>query len=1176
MPSDKEARKGALISSFWDSSFQKEGANDLAVWINYITTTVYELELLGEVVSEASKTTRLQFSLPIEIFREFKISHGSKVKSWDETVEDLRAYAMIAEVAKQLTQLSSSRAHRPSGSVFGATTAKREACRNFQRGACNKDDCIFSHADTGTAARATHAPCKHCGKDGHPPEKCWGKFPELRPARPDSKKKPVKNAEVVMQIVKDALDNGQTNISLQALLKALQNDPAKVFGFSVRQQQQAQEPRTGELANACDVQFPQVQAVREWAHELRLQQNEQPMVDVVEEEPDDPPASVYSVEEESDDSPPLLVSSSDSESCFSDEELGKIQVQSFATKPLSSTTSTAKISARNDRRARRPAHLFGGDSLLRRDSLADASDVSPQTVVSAAATTTIFSAAHPLQARNDEVPPVPGEELLVSDATTMLDSAAATPPTVFDESSSEGDVPQLMDLSSSDSDSARSRKWEQYEGSYFAKAARAKHLLFTGRLQHFGVASMLQAKVFSLKPADKNLICLDGGASVHITNNSSACFDKSLSTMEVMGVLGKPAPCTGKGNLHLQPFGDLPKVIITGAHVAEDFPFSFISESMLTEKGCTIIKKDKSGVVLDSKGHTLFKATLRDGLFFVDGQLLQSRSKISSQFLVSEVMGTVNLARSYASKAQDDLLMLTHRRHSHMEMLRCATAAGITLPPGYVFPICDSCVLGKSENHPHHKGANLKAQRRCQALHFDFCGPFPTTGIYGERYILAFIDGFTGYIWDFYPKSQTEFFEILDTLLRRLDNEFSKSCVSILRSDNAKVFKETQVVILCETRGIVQQFSAPYSQWQNGKAERAFGTILNMMRPSLFQSGLARSYWPFAAKLAVLAINRTPVDRADNIAKNFPPTYSKLERLHQMEIPTQMNGVYALGTLAFKHVDKDLRDKLDMKSKSCIYLGVDPKIKGAVMLPMDGGNISTTAVFTVNQLCFPLRLSTAVQASEEFKRDNGSDFQASPTIFWPPHQTSLAHLRDPRMDDPSPLPATSRSLREWQPSQQALENIANSAEKTWQPSTGKILIFSPISPQHAMDEDELVLLDSRVGSDYAFIYSVKNSAKLSALPMTRSQYQAATPSTFLKSKASVHAKYWGLGRKREVMSNLKFETKGPLLIKPPPGYIPIPTSFVYKNKYVGDEEIMPEDLPEKSWKARVGQRLHDD
>jgi len=381
----------------------------------------------------------------------------------------------------------------------------------------------------------------------------------------------------------------------------------------------------------------------------------------------------------------------------------------------------------------------------------------------------------------------------------------------------------------------------------------------------------------------------------------------------------------------------------------------------------------------------------------------------------------VNLSRSYASKAQDDLLMLTHRRHSHMDLLRCARAAGIALPPGYVLPICDSCVLGKSENHPHHKGANVKPQKRCQAVHFDFCGPFPTTGIYGERYILIFIDGFTGYVWDFYPKSQTEFFVILEALLLRLDNEFGKHCVSILRSDNAKVFKESPVQELCRSRGIVQQFSAPYSQWQNGKAERVFGTLLNLMRPALYQSGLAREYWPFAARLSVIAVNRTPVEGADNAQKGFPSMFSKLERLHQMEIPSQMNGVYALGTLAFKHVDSALRDKLDMKSKACIYLGVDPKIKGAVMLPMDGGSISTTAVFTVNQLCFPLRVSTAVQASDDFRKHNGSDFQVSPKIVWPAHETSIAHLRDPGMDEPSPLPTTKKSPREWQPSQAAGE-----------------------------------------------------------------------------------------------------------------------------------------------------------
>ena len=679
--------------------------------------------------------------------------------------------------------------------------------------------------------------------------------------------------------------------------------------------------------------------------------------------------------------------------------------------------------------------------------------------------------------------------------------------------------------------------------------------------------NMLQGRVLAITKPDRDLVCLDGGANLHIANNAKFCHGMQPSTMEVMGVLGSPTLCSGKGSLHLQPADALPVVILSGAHVVEGFPYSFISESLLTAKGCTIIKKDDFAVVLDPEGTVLFRASQHDGLFFVDGSLRKEQRPVSSQFSVTEEKGVVHVARSYASRTTDDLLMQAHRKHSHMEMGRCAVAAGITLPPGYVLPICDCCVLGKSEDHPHHKGANIQAQRRCQILHFDFCGTFPTTGLFGERYILAFIDGHTGFIWDFYPASQAEFYAILNALLLRLDNEFGKNCVSILRSDNAKVFKETQVVTLCEARGIVQQFSAPYSQWQNGKAERAFATILNMMRPSLYQSGLARAYWPYSARLAVTAINRTPVARGDNVKKGFPPNYSKLERLYHMEVPTQMNGVYPLGMLAFKHEDKDKRDKLDMKSKACIYLGVHPQIKGAVMLPLDGGSISTTAVFTVNQGCFPLKLSTVIAPTDKFRKENGTDVQESPAIYWPTHQASLDHLRDPRIDEPAPLAITTRTPREWQPSIQALENIATGADQAFR--AGKALMFSPIDPHQAMDVDEQLLLDRRVGSDYAYIYSVKNNVKAAVVPLSRTQYQAATPSTFIKSKASPHASFWGLARKREVVSNLRLETMGPLLAAPPPGYIAIPTAFVYKNKYVGDEMVLPSDLPEKSWKARV-------
>ena len=212
-----------------------------------------------------------------------------------------------------------------------------------------------------------------------------------------------------------------------------------------------------------------------------------------------------------------------------------------------------------------------------------------------------------------------------------------------------------------------------------------------------GRANMLLGRVLAIKKPDRDLVCLDGGANLHIANSAKFCHDKVPSTMEVAGVLGSPTPCTSKGSLRLQPADDLPTVILTGAHVVEEFPYSFISESLLTAKGCTIIKKDDFAVVLDPAGQILFRACLRDGLFFVSGTLREEQRP--SQFSVTEEKGVVQVARSYASRTTDDLLMQAHRKHSHMDMTRCAVAAGITLPAGYVLPICDCCVLGKSSHN---------------------------------------------------------------------------------------------------------------------------------------------------------------------------------------------------------------------------------------------------------------------------------------------------------------------------------------------------------------------------------------------------------------------------------------------------------------------------------------------
>jgi hypothetical protein len=238
MPSDTEARKAALISKFWAASFEVEGANDVALWINYISMSVHDLGMLGETISDASKVARLQTPLPLGIFREYKIANSSKGLEYKDAEANLREYAQIPEVAEQLRQLSTTRRHRPEGSIFGAATLPKEECRNFIKGKCDRGTfCRYSH---GGKSPSLKEGCKHCGRT-HESDKCWTKFPHLRPAKPRGDKfaHPKKDTEVVMQIITDAMDNGQQKIDLQTLLMALKKDQAaKLFTFAAQERKQ--------------------------------------------------------------------------------------------------------------------------------------------------------------------------------------------------------------------------------------------------------------------------------------------------------------------------------------------------------------------------------------------------------------------------------------------------------------------------------------------------------------------------------------------------------------------------------------------------------------------------------------------------------------------------------------------------------------------------------------------------------------------------------------------------------------------------------------------------------------------------------------------------------------------------------------------------------------------------
>ena len=382
--------------------------------------------------------------------------------------------------------------------------------------------------------------------------------------------------------------------------------------------------------------------------------------------------------------------------------------------------------------------------------------------------------------------------------------------------------------------------------------------------------------VLGIAGVDSDRVLVDSGASIHATSRRELCFDVVSCSVSIAGVGGVAFRCVERGSLIFQPSDDgragLPPLVLTDVHISPEFPTTFISESKLVRKGASVLKNPSGGQVTNDDG-LMFRLREYDGLYYAVGSLCAPPTGDALHFGVDDLPGTpfscedvpaalcwldkcnldvgvlhegdsrsLFLAKTYSKRDVSDLLGRYHRRMSHMSFKRVASSFGMTLPPGFEPPLCNACVMGKQKNIPHHEGARLKATRPCAGLHIDFCGPFPHISRYGNRYLLIFKCDFTGFVWDYYTRSQSEFYEILVALVARLSNQFSLQNVVIwIRSDNGKVFTEGQVASFCLSKGIRHEFSAPYSQWQNGSAERMFQTVLNLSVAALHQSGFVHS-----------------------------------------------------------------------------------------------------------------------------------------------------------------------------------------------------------------------------------------------------------------------------------------------------------------------------------------------
>jgi transposase InsO family protein len=132
-----------------------------------------------------------------------------------------------------------------------------------------------------------------------------------------------------------------------------------------------------------------------------------------------------------------------------------------------------------------------------------------------------------------------------------------------------------------------------------------------------------------------------------------------------------------------------------------------------------------------------------------------------------------------------------------------------------------------------------------------------TTSLCGNKYFILFIDDYTRMSWVYFIKFKSEVFTIFQTFKALVENQ-SDMLIECLRSDNGTEYTSNQFLEYCNSRGIVHQYTTPYTPQQNGVCVRKNKTIMEMARCLLLEKKMLNILWAEAVNTSVYLLNRLP------------------------------------------------------------------------------------------------------------------------------------------------------------------------------------------------------------------------------------------------------------------------------------------------------------------------------
>ena len=218
------------------------------------------------------------------------------------------------------------------------------------------------------------------------------------------------------------------------------------------------------------------------------------------------------------------------------------------------------------------------------------------------------------------------------------------------------------------------------------------------------------------------------------------------------------------------------------------------------------------------------------------------------------------------SLVKEDSYELWHQRFGHLSKnaLRQAPFHVTGLPtvnaPATSSP-CKGCALGKMHDR-FYPVSGKRATHPLGLVHTDLVGPMPMESRTRARYVLTFIDDYSGYALIAFIRNKDATSQHFQAMVSWAETFTSHSLTSV-HSDRGGEFMAGELQMFFHSRGVTHQTSVPHTPQQNGRAERFNRTLLEKAEAIRLHAGLPRSFWQDACETALHIYNRQPIRHHD-------------------------------------------------------------------------------------------------------------------------------------------------------------------------------------------------------------------------------------------------------------------------------------------------------------------------